>query len=260
MRAWAWDYVDDIICGAKSLPDLVQKLRILFEIFLEYNISIKPTKSYLNFLDVGLLSQQVNFLGLTTSPEKLKAIRLLTYPNTLGTLEYYLGLTVYLRNYIHFYAQLAAHLQALKSALLCDAPVSGQRRRAYASKTKLSVLTPWELASFQSIQDALSHPSIFVHHNPDKTLWIDLDASKEFDFGTVVFHTSADKILPDRRWPSSSSVQPILYLSRLFTATEKNYWPTELEIASLFGWSKKSAIWFNLCTQKLSCRRIIQQY
>lgn len=52
---WAWAYVDDIICGAKSLPDLLQKLCILFDIFLEYNISIKPTKSYLNYPDVGLL-------------------------------------------------------------------------------------------------------------------------------------------------------------------------------------------------------------
>lgn len=54
VRGWTRAYVDDIICGAKSLPDLLQKLRILFEIFLEYNISIKPTKSYLNYPDVSL--------------------------------------------------------------------------------------------------------------------------------------------------------------------------------------------------------------
>lgn len=117
--------MDDIICGAKSLPDLLQQFGILFEIFLEYNISIKPTKSYLNYPDVGLLGQQVNFLGLTTSAKKLKAIQLLTYPDTLGALEYYLGLTGYLCNYIHFYAPLAAPTQALKTSLLRDAPVSG---------------------------------------------------------------------------------------------------------------------------------------
>lgn len=203
----------------------------MFKIFLKYNISIKPTKSYFNYPNVGLLGQQVNSLGLTTSAEKLKAIRFLTYPNTLGALKYYFGLTGYLRNYIHFYAQLAVPLQALKTALLCDAPVSGQQCQAYAFKTKLDMLTPQELASFQSIQDALSHLSTLVYHNLDKTLWIDLDASKEFDFGVVVFHTSANKTLPDGRWPSSSSIQPIFYLSRLFTAAEKSYWLTELEIA-----------------------------
>ena len=55
VRAWARAYVDDIVCGAKSLPDLLSKLRVLFDIFLRYNISIKPTKSFLNYPDVGLL-------------------------------------------------------------------------------------------------------------------------------------------------------------------------------------------------------------
>ena len=77
---------------------------MLFEIFLHYNISIKPTKLFLNYPDVRLLEQRVNFLGLTTSDKKLKAIRVLAYLNTLGALEYYLDLTGYLQNYIHFYA------------------------------------------------------------------------------------------------------------------------------------------------------------
>ena len=99
---------------------------MLFEIFLRYNISIKPTKSFLKYPDIGLFGQRVNSLRLTTSDEKLNAIRLLTYPDTLGALEYYLGLTGYLRSYIHFYAQLAAPLQELKTSLLGHVPVAGQ--------------------------------------------------------------------------------------------------------------------------------------
>lgn len=57
VRNWAGAYIDDIICGGTSLDDLLRKLHILFEIFLYYNISIKPTKSYLNYPDVGLLGQ-----------------------------------------------------------------------------------------------------------------------------------------------------------------------------------------------------------
>lgn len=80
----------------KSLPDFLNKLRILFDIFLHYNISIKPTKSYLNYLDIRLLGQYVNSLGLTISEKKLRAIWLLTYLDTLGALEYYLGFIRYL--------------------------------------------------------------------------------------------------------------------------------------------------------------------
>ena len=103
VRAWARVYINDIVCGAKSLSDLLNKLCTLFEIFLAYNISISSTKLYFNYLDVVLLGQRVDSLGLITSEQKLKAIKLFIYPNTLGALKYYLGLTGYLRSYIHFY-------------------------------------------------------------------------------------------------------------------------------------------------------------
>lgn len=95
--------------------------------------------------------------------------------------------------------------------------------------------TPQELVSFQSIQEVLSHPSTLIYHNPDKILWINLDASKEFGFGAVIFHTTTDEKLPQGRWPSSNSVRPILFLSRLLTTAERNYWPIELEITG-FVW------------------------
>ncbi len=238
VREWTCAYVDNIVCGGKSLPDLLTKLRMLFDIFLHYNISIQPTKSYLNYPNMALLGQRVNSLGLSTSEEKLNAVRLLKYPKTLGALEYYLGLTRYLRSYIHYYAQLASALQALKTRLLKKAPESGQQRWAYASKTRLEPPTEKELAAFDALQLALSQPTTLVHHNPDKPLWIDLDASKEFGFGAVAFHTTED-VLHEAKWPSSTFIQPILFLSRLLTAAERNYWPTELEIVGFMWVIKK---------------------
>lgn len=88
----------------------------------------------------------------------------------LAVLEYHLGSTGYVRNYIHFYAQLATLFQALKTFLLCDILISGQQRWVYTTKTKLILSTPKELAFFQSIQDALSYPSTLVHHNHNMTL------------------------------------------------------------------------------------------
>ena len=204
--AWARAYINDIVCGVKLLLDLLEKLQTLFEIFLAYNISISPTKSYLNYPNVVLLGQRVDFLGLTTFEQKLKALKLLTYPDTLGALKYYLGLTGYLRSYIHFYAQLAAPLQALKTTFLQEAPLDGQQRRAHASKTKLGPPTPQELASFLSIQEALSQPSTLMHHNPEKILWIDLDASKKFGFGAIVFHTTSGKTISKGHWPFANIV------------------------------------------------------
>ncbi len=74
VSAWARVYIDDIVCRTTSVSDLFQKLRVLCEIFVAYNISIKPTKTYLNYPDVGFLGQQDNCLGLTTSDNKHGAI------------------------------------------------------------------------------------------------------------------------------------------------------------------------------------------
>ena len=57
VQDWARAYINDIICGKSSLEDFLRKFRVLFEIFLHYNISIKPTKSYLNYFDVGFFGQ-----------------------------------------------------------------------------------------------------------------------------------------------------------------------------------------------------------
>lgn len=103
VRDWLQAYVDNIICGATFLDYMLQKLWILFLIFVAFNILIKPTKIFLNYPNVGLLGQRVNSLGLTPMEKKLKAIQELTYLDTFGTFEYYLSLTGYLYSYIYFY-------------------------------------------------------------------------------------------------------------------------------------------------------------
>lgn len=106
------------------MVDLLMKLRQLFEIFIIYNISIKPIKTYLNYPNISLLGQRVNSLSLTMVEEKLKVIQLLCYPNMLSVLEYYLSLTNYLCSYIYLYAQFAEPLQLLNTAFLKDVPVA----------------------------------------------------------------------------------------------------------------------------------------
>ena len=68
----------------------------------------------------------------------------------------------------------------------------------------------------------LSEPQILPHFDPQKHLYIDIDASKAFGFGARLYHLNGDK-----------KAEPILYMSRLLTSTETRYWPTELEVAGL---------------------------
>lgn len=160
------------------------------------------------------------------------------YPKILETLKYYLGLTKYLKFYIHYNTQLASPLQALKTNPLKKAPESSQQRWAYTSKTKLELSTEEELAAFDTLQLALSQPTTLVYNNPDKVLWIDLDTFKEFGFDAVAFYT-VKNILHETKWSFSTFMQLIIFLSKLLAAAEKNYWPTELKIAGYVWVIKK---------------------
>ena len=139
-------------------------------------------------------------MGLSASEEKLRAISLLEYPITLGELEYYLGLTNYLRQYVYFYTALARLLQDLKTLMLKG--VLASNRKSYVSRAKLPLPTPAEQAAFDSIQEALSKPDMLVHFNPNEETWVDLDVSKEFGIGVIIFHLRPGVVIQVGRWPT----------------------------------------------------------
>ena len=227
-RDFARAYVDDVVIASKTLDEYVEHLHKVFALFLEKGISVKPTKSYVGYPSVKLLGQRVDSLGLSTAEEKLEAISKLNFPLTLSSLETYLGLTGYLRNYIPRYAQVCQPLQDRKTSLLKKSPLGkGNPRRAYARRTQLGPPSETEQRAFDTLQELLSRPTTLVHFDSKRHLYIDMDASKEFGFGACVYHLIDGK------------VKPILFLSRLLTEAERSYWPTELEVAGLVWVLKK---------------------
>ena len=74
--------------------------------------------------------------------------------------------------------------------LLATAPHASNKRKIYTNKTQLSDSIPAEQAAFSVLQKALSTPSFFTHFDCKSTLYIDLDASKVFGFGAIVYYIS----------------------------------------------------------------------
>ena len=90
-----------------------------------------------------------------------------------------------------------------------------------------------------------------MHFDPTRRLYADIDASKAFGFGAVVYHVKDDDSNSDSAtadcsdnskppaatirttYPKKSSIEPIMFLSRRLSPAEHRYWPTELEIAGL---------------------------
>jgi hypothetical protein len=230
-RGFARGFIDDIVIFSKTLSEHLVHLRRIFTLFSKLRISLSPLKSYLGFPSIKLLGQRVDGLGLTTADEKLEALTKITFPFTLKELETYLGLSGWLRSYVPFYAQISKPLQDRKTALLKSAPQSGQARKNYSSKTTLNAITETEERSFMLLRNYFARPTFLAHHDPTRQLYIDIDASKAHGFGVMMYHVHGNPDLV--KDINRQDIQPILFLSKLLNDAERNYWPTELEVAAL---------------------------
>lgn len=65
---------------------------------------------------------------------------------------------------------------------------------------------------------------MLVHDDLARSLWIDFDESQKFGLGVLLFHIrQIEEEVPEKKWPKRSTVEPILFHSRLLTTAEKNY-------------------------------------
>ena len=238
LREFTKAYVDDMIAFSKTLAQHLEHLRQMFSLFRQRRISLNPKKSFLGYPSVILLGQRVDSLGLSTSEEKLAAISSLHFPRTLRELETFLGLTGWLRSSIPRYAQRANALQQRKTDLTKHIPKESKgharKRQSGASHYEPTVA---EIKSFQDLQGAFASPTFLIHFDPTRKLYIDLDASKEWGFAAMMYHVAKDPEKDDS-FPRTD-VQPILFLSKMLNQAEKNYWPTELEVAGIVWVIKK---------------------
>ena len=250
IKEFAKGYIDDVVIFSKTLDDHIEHLHQLFSLFQGLNICLKPSKSYLGYPSITLLGQKVDGLGMSTSAEKLAAIQDLTFPESLKELERYLGLTGWLRSYIPRYAQKVEPLQKRKTMLLRQSPSKGGNvRKSYSKTTRLNAPTDAELKSFDEVQTNFRHPRFLHHFNPERRLYVDLDASKERGFGVMVYHIKGDEIADKAKGIPGTSVEPIMFLSKLLSDAERNYWPTELEVAGLVWTIKKIPHMIEVCTR-----------
>lgn len=226
-RKFARAYINDVIIFSKSVDEHLRHLREVFDLFQSIGLRLSPVKSYLGYPSVQLLGQRVDGLGLSTDDEKREAILKLEYPETLRDLEHYLGLTVWFPGYINKYAQRAEPLQARKTKLLKNAP-AGKGRKSYTGRTRVEDPTTEEREASKDLQDKFARQLRLYHHNSERPLFIDVDASHD-GIGSVAYHLKGDK-LPASGKVTADLMEPILFLSRSCSPAERRYGSTELKV------------------------------
>ena len=126
------------------------------------------------------------------------------FPETLEALETYVGMANWLRKNVRYFAQISEPLQRLKTELLKRSPAIGGRvRKNYSRATKVDP-TEKEMESFEVLQKALTTETYLHHFNPNRQLYIDLDRSKRYGFGAMIYHVKKEPL--ENAFPSTDIV------------------------------------------------------
>ena len=230
-RAFAKTYVDDIVVFSRILKKHLDHLRQIFQLLNSYDIRLSPKKSFLNYSIVALLDQKIDAFDLTIAANKLTAIINLKFFYILKNLKSYLSLIDWLRNYIAWYAQKSNPLQRRKTLLLRSSPTNKKRqRKIYSAKTVVKKPFAAELDSYRQLQKAFSKAKLFVHHDPTRITYVNVDAFKRRDFDVVIYHLKPDADLNNLK---ISEIELIMFLNRMLISTKERYWSTELEMIDL---------------------------
>jgi hypothetical protein len=215
-------YIDDQLVQSKTFQLHLLHLEDLFNVYQRFNLTLSSPKCYVGYPSITMLGRRVNGYGCATTAQKLKAIRNISFPKTLKQLEIYLGLTGWLREYVAYYAQLADPLAKEKTRLLRGCPNTPAAQRQYVANIKIKENQQLQDA-FSAIQEAILSSSVLVHHDPARVLYVDINALKQRGFSVMACHIKGEPQNLDDILASRGKVKPLLFLSKVLSATEMNY-------------------------------------
>jgi len=106
-------YLDDIIVYSSSVEEHIERLGLQFERLRAANLKFKPSECSLLRTEVSFLAHVVSEDGVSTDPEKIKAVRNWPVLTNIREVRSFLGLASHYRKFVPVFAGIAALIHAL---------------------------------------------------------------------------------------------------------------------------------------------------
>jgi transposase InsO family protein len=185
-------YLDDILIFSRSPEEHEQHLKLVLEALDRNELYVGLSKCSFGYREVNFLGHVVGADGIKPDPVKVAAVREWPAPKSVREVRSFLGLTGYYRRFIGHYASKALPLTELTRA-------DSVWRWGHEQQT-----------AFYALKSALSTSPVLVMPNPELPYEVYTDAS-QFALGAVLLQNHG------------KGKQPVAFLSRKLTPTERNY-------------------------------------
>lgn len=208
--SWVKIYVDDIIIGADSHDQMMDRLEIVLSKLSEHNVKINLKKCLFVRSEVRFLGHIVSRDGVRPCPDRLRTIKDCPAPRNVKELQAFLGMVTYCHRFV---GRLSDKLHVLFPLL------------------KNGVKFEWTLErqkAFDRVKEDLCVGKLLEHFDPSKDVVICCDAS-DVGISAVLCHEIDGVLKPiafhSRVLSPAESRYPILHreLLAVVFATEKYY-------------------------------------
>ena len=195
-------YLDDIIVFSADFETHLARLKVVLERFKGANLKLKPSKCELLQKEVKFLGHVVNSEGVSTDPDKVRAVREWKTPKCSDETRSFLGFVGYYRKFCPDYATAAKPLNKI------------------AAKGATFKWGAEEQEAFDKLRGFIMESPVLAYPDFTKDFLVDTDAS--LDGAGAVLSQIVD-----------GEERVIAYFSKTFSPAERNYCVTRRELLAI---------------------------
>jgi hypothetical protein len=221
-------YIDDILIYTES-PDPeahAEHLRAVLQKLREGKMYLNPEKAMLFQKRTIFLGHEIAYEGITSSVEKVEAVKEFAIPESVKDVRQFLGLTSYYRKFIHKYATIAGPLYMLLEGNGIVTKTGKIKAFQGCIKDKWRDDPSYE-KSFNDLKDALTSAPVLRWPDFSCPFVVTPDASS-YAIGGVI-----------EQDVDGEGLRPVVYESRKMQGAEKNYLVHEQELLAILHMLKK---------------------
>lgn len=195
-------YLDDVIIFAKNLEEHNRRLDSVLERLEDAGVKLNAAKCQFLQEKTTFLGHVVSREGVTTDPEKTKALLQYPEPSDVSSLRSFFGCAGYYRHFVQNFAEIAAPLYNLEK------------------KGTVFHWTKQCQEAFDTLKHRLTNPPILAYPRFDSPFIVDTDAS-DTGLGAVLSQIQEGK------------ERVIAYAAKALTKPQRNYSTTRKELLAL---------------------------